>query len=375
MSQSIFTSHTSAGDAAEAARELTSGFADADIAVAAFFCAPDHDIAAVGEQLVEALPDAQVIGCTTAGEFTGTASSTDGVSLFALSADAVADASAALIEFGDDVAADVEQAADAVADELGVSLREASADEYIGFVLIDGLSGKEEAVNRALGNVAPTLNFVGGSAGDNLAFEKTEVFCNGKSSASAAVILLAHMSAPFEVVKSCSFEPTDASLTITKADEDQRIVWEFDGKPAVEAYAEAVGVAPDAIDSSVFMSSPVGLMLGDEPWIRSPQQAVDGGGIKFYCSIKEGMQVSVMRSTDLVGETQTHVAQACDRLDGEPAGILAFNCILRRLELDADDAHEAFRESFPAPVAGFHTYGESWLGHINQTLTAVVFGG
>ena len=26
------------------------------------------------------------------------------------------------------------------------------------------------------------------------------------------------------------------------------------------------------------------------------------------------------------------------------------------------------------PAAGFHTYGESWLGHMNQTLTGIVFG-
>jgi hypothetical protein len=26
------------------------------------------------------------------------------------------------------------------------------------------------------------------------------------------------------------------------------------------------------------------------------------------------------------------------------------------------------------PAAGFHTYGESWLGHMNYSLTGLVFG-
>jgi hypothetical protein len=40
-------------------------------------------------------------------------------------------------------------------------------------VLIDGLHGDEEVVNERLGNAAPLLNVVGGSAADDLAFQRT----------------------------------------------------------------------------------------------------------------------------------------------------------------------------------------------------------
>jgi hypothetical protein len=52
-----------------------------------------------------------------------------------------------------------------------------------------------------------------------------------------------------------------------------------------------------------------------------------------------------------------------------------FTCILRRPGLDATGQGQAFVEGLGGiPAGGFHAYGESWLGHVNQTLTAVVFG-
>jgi hypothetical protein len=57
------------------------------------------------------------------------------------------------------------------------------------------------------------------------------------------------------------------------------------------------------------------------------------------------------------------------------SGGLAFNCILRRLDMDAQSLHAPFLRTFEGlQCAGFHTYGESYLGHINQTLTSVLMG-
>lgn len=77
----------------------------------------------------------------------------------------------------------------------------------------------------------------------------------------------------------------------------------------------------------------------------------------------------------LVGETETALRRAVDELGGEASDAVMFNCILRRLELDATKQGDAFVRALGGiPTAGFHTYGESWLGHINQTLTGIVFG-
>jgi hypothetical protein len=52
-----------------------------------------------------------------------------------------------------------------------------------------------------------------------------------------------------------------------------------------------------------------------------------------------------------------------------------FNRILRRLEIDQKNLGDRFVDALAdIPTAGFPTYGESWLGHINRTLTAVLFG-
>ncbi|MBD0319691.1 MAG: FIST C-terminal domain-containing protein [Gemmatimonadetes bacterium] len=374
MTQRPISAHTAHAGTAEAAEDLASQLAAADPRVIVFFCSAAHDGAALSGALWERFPHAEVIGCTTAGEFTERARGESGVSAMALGGERVVACSARLARFEGGVQGAIQAAADEIAGDLGVDLRTADPSRFAGVVLVEGLRGREEAANHALGMAAPSLEFVGGSAGDNLAFQSTRVFCNGEESDDGAALLLMEMAVPFVVAMTCSFEPGDAVFTITRADAANRVVYEVNGRPVLEAYAEAAGVDPAKLDTAVFMRHPWGMMLDDEAWIRSPQQALPDGGLKFYCEIEEGMELHLMRGTDLVGETDAALRRAAAGLGGRIGGALVFNCILRRLELDAEDAHEPFLRIFSGfPAAGFHTYGESYLGHINQTCTGLVF--
>jgi hypothetical protein len=133
-------------------------------------------------------------------------------------------------------------------------------------------------------------------------------------------------------------------------------------------------VGVEALRSEIFMAHPLGVMIEGKPWIRSPR-AVTEAGVAFYCQILEGMELAVMEPTDLVGETASALGEGAHALGDHVAGGVMFNCILRRLEIDATGSSQAFVQALGGtPTVGFHTYGESWLGHVNQTLTGVLFG-
>jgi hypothetical protein len=338
------------------------------------FASVAHDDRLLASTIGERYPRAQVIGCTSAGEFAEREGSVGGVSAIALPSTTARAAYATLAHFERGTEAGIRDAMARLGNMIGTEPRSLDPKRWVGVVLFDGLHMQEEAANDALGVAAPQLVFVGGSAGDDLQFTETRVFHEGQHTDHGAVLMLLDMAVPFTIVKTCSFEPTEHKFTITRADEANRVVHELDGRPALEVYAKAAGTTPARLDAAVFMTHPVGMMLDGDPWIRSPQQGLPNGGLKFYCQITEGSEVHLMRSTDLVGQTREAIARATQEVGGRAGGIIAFNCILRRLELDARGAHAAFRAAFAGvPTAGFHTYGESYLGHMNQTCTALVF--
>ncbi len=368
--RSAFTHEKNANAVVDA---LAAQFGDTQPKAIVFFCSHHHDGAAISGALKKRYGAADVIGCTTAGEFNDSRTGTDGVSAIALGGEKVKRAAGALAKFGGSVDGGVKEALGRIGQSLGLDPREADPKQFVGIVLVEGLRGKEEEANEALGNAAPQLSFVGGSAGDNLEFKETRVFCNGEASNDGAALLLLEAAVPFTVAKTCSFEPTGKKFKVTKADVPNRVIYELDGKPVTQVYADAVGVSPEKLDGNVFMSHPVGLMIDQKPWIRSPQRVLPDGGLKFYCRVLEGMEIHLMRSTDLVGDTKGCLEGVRQELGGLSGG-LTFNCILRRLELDAKKLHEPFLASLKGlQTAGFHTYGESWLGHINQTFTALLF--
>lgn len=325
--------------------------------------------------LAAAFPDTAIMGCSTAGEFTDRVTGAGGISAVALPSGLATGALATLGDLSDDIAAGTEAAVAELEASLTVPLRDLDPAGHLGFVLIDGLHRAEETVHEVLGNAAPLLDVVGGSAGDDLAFQETWVAVGDRISRRGMALMVCRVAVPFQVVKTCSFVPTGRILRITDADVERRIVRAFDGRPAAEAYAEAVGVGVENLDETVWMNHPLGLMIGGQPWIRSPQAVTPEGHVVFYAQILPGTEVQVMEGTDLIRDTHEAIAEARLALGGHASGAVMFNCILRRLETDARGTSEAFLRAFDdLPLAGFHTYGESWIGHVNQTLTGVVFG-
>ena len=201
-------------------------------------------------------------------------------------------------------------------------------------------------------------------------FSKTFVSANGKTYSNAAALALIKPAKGFSIIKTQSFKPLDKKLTATKVNEAAREVIEFNNKPAADEYASAVNKPVDKA-SEDFMKHPVGLMLDGEPYVRSPQQ-IKNSSVIFYCNILEGMELSVLESTNIVEDTKNAV-NAKKRELGEISGIINFNCILRTLELEQLKKTGEYAEIFKSiPTIGFSTYGEQYLGHINQTATMLV---
>lgn len=159
----------------------------------------------------------------------------------------------------------------------------------------------------------------------------------------------------------------------TKVDEAKRQVIEFNNEPATVAYAKALGVNEAELADLVF-KNPVGLIFNEtEPFVRSPR-VIEGTAINFYCAIKQDVPLKLLNSGNIVDDTAVALAEMTKKHDGLK-GIINFNCILRTLDLKNSNQTAAYGQLFDkVPTVGFSTYGESYIAHINQTATMVLFG-
>jgi hypothetical protein len=369
------TAYSSLTDTVLAVGEVIAELGVVDAAAVIFFVSPVHDCHLVAARLAERFPGIPTIGCTTSGEFDQTRMGNGGIAAVALPATIVNRAASALATFDRGVDAGLREAAHSLEEQLGLTLRDADPERYVGLVLIDGMHAADEQVNEVLGNLAPLLSFVGGTAGDDLKFVETRVFNAATGTTHGAALMLLDLASPYAIIRTCSFEPVGHTFCITDAEPAQRIVWAIDGRPAVEVFAEAVDVTVSDLCPEVFAAHPVGLMVDGEPWIRCIQTVVDGRGLKLACQILVGMEVELMRHTNLLDGTATAIGKAVEQVGGAVSGAVLFDCAYRKLQVEASNLEKPYIALLSGiPAAGFHTYGESWLGHMNYTLTGLIFG-
>ena len=369
--RSAYTAHTSSADAA---RELLAGLDGADPRVVVFFAGIEHDGALLGRALEQRFPGACVLGCSGNGAFGDQGHGTTGASALAISGAQVGACAAVMVDVGGDISAGMRQGARQLSARLGRPLRELDPTRWAGLALLEGARGREEQINAALGDVAPFLPFVGGSAGDNITFTATWTWADGQLARDGTALLVAEMRGPFRVLKTCNFEPTERSVVVTRADPSRRLIYELDGEPAVPYYARAIGAEPDLLGFPQFMTHPLGLMIEGEPWLRSPAGRA-GDALFLACAAVEGARLHFMRATGLVDDTRAALARVRAEHGGQVRGAVLFNCAYRMIEAQLSGVEEPYHATLSQLVhIGVQSNGESYLGHINQTLTGLVFG-
>ncbi len=335
-----------------------------------YFASPRHDPHELARQMNDAFAPAAVFGCTTAGELANTRMLKGSVVAMALNSNIIEDVRVTVIPDLAD-AEGVNAAFSEFEEYFKTPMRDMDFQKYVGIILFDGLAGAEERTMEAIGDLTRVL-FIGGSAGDDQKFAATYVAANGVASSNAAVLALMRPAVKFDFIKTQSFRILEKHLVPTKINEATREVCEFNGRPAVDAYAEAVGCRPDEI-ASRFMINPFGLVVGhDDVFVRSPCRA-EGKSICLFCHVKAGMDLALLESTNIIVDTKVALERKKMEL-GRISAIINFHCILRTLELEQKGLTEEYGRIFTGvPTIGFSTYGEEFIGHINQTSTMLVF--
>lgn len=372
---SIRRAQSRAADARQAVREFHAAVAQPDTALVLFFCSSDHDLHAVAEEMRSCFGDLPVLGCTTAGEI-GPAGylrrSLSGLSLgardFAVANGRVEDLAALRLVDG-------QRLTRRLVNRLGEQVPRVDAGNTFGLLLIDGLSGREEPVAHALQCGLGHIPLIGGSAGDDLHFQRSQVYADGAFRSGCAQLVLVSTALPFRVFKSQHFSPGEQRMVVTSADPALRLVHEIDGLPAGARYAQLLGLDPATLGPGSFAEWPVAVMMGGGSYVRAIRSHNPDGSLSFFSAIDEGL---VLRAAH--GEcTLENLARSFESLRrdlGELQLTLACDCILRTLELERAGRKEEAADFLRRQRAvGFSSYGEQYLGvHVNQTLTGVAIG-
>jgi len=371
------------------AKDVRSGLGDAAPQLLVVFGSTEQPLGELLARLQAEFPEAALLGCSTAGEFTQRQEANASVSVFALAGD---------YRVHTGLGAGLKESPDAA---VGSAIR-ALPSKVEGYphrtvvLLIDGLAGMgEEATLLAATLLGPDVPIAGAAAGDDWKVKSTVVGCGGRAIVDGVAVAMIHSKKPLGIGVAHGHRPFSDVLKITKA--QGNVVHEIDGRPAWEVWAEKTrpealkdGIDPDKLVTAgeslqYFARFEAGVAVGKEFKIRPPFFRIPDGSLGFSCGIVEGTEFRLMRSDpELQLESAREAARrARGQLGDQPiAGALVFDCACRKVLLQ-DGFFSAVQaissELGDAKVAGFESYGEIALnqqdfsGFHNATTVLLAF--
>lgn len=376
MTTDFGTGLSSSSDSTRAAREAVhQAFDTMDgdaVDFAVVFMSSEHDYESVVEVVRTETDDAELLGASTAGEFTEEGPETGSVAVALVASDDMK----LHTSLGTNLSENPERTV-----KKAVRKFPEDSDEYpyrMGIHLHDGLLGQGEELVLYAYQQYP-MDYAGGSAGDDLNLEETVVAVNDTVVSDAVALGMIASKKPFGQAVDHGHEPISEGFQVTKA--EGSVVHELDGQPAYEVWKDAVRdivredhgyeiddlTAEDQEFSMALTRFEMGIKTGPEQFkVRWPGlTTTEDGSLTFATKIPEGTKLYVMDSDpeEQIETARSVCSQALNtsrQRDSNPVGALVFDCFCQAAIL-GDDFHksiEAMSEELEIPLAGFETYGE-----------------
>lgn len=271
-------------DPEQAASDLHRALNDAQLRLVVFYCPSDYDLPALATAMKARFGDANVIGCTTAGEITPQGYLTGSVTGFSLAGDEIEAVSQPipLDPFdSEDCSIEVQKAFSRLTGKHSTP----DAANSFAFLLVDGLSMQEEMVVSCMHQGLHGMDLIGGSAADDTRFEATHLYFDGRFHRNVALLTLVRTTLPFMAFRTQHFVESDKRMVVTRADPGRRIVSEINGKPAAREFARLVGLDVTELTPMIFSTHPVVVRVGGQYFVRSIARVNADDSLTFFCAI------------------------------------------------------------------------------------------
>ncbi len=354
------------------------------------FSSSEYEYEAVSSGVRRVTGDAQLLGASTAGEFTDGATEEGSVAVTVIRSEEM--------EFytglGRGLSDNIESAVEGAAADIPEPAEK--FPHRVGINLHDGLVGRGEEIAMLAYQQFP-IPFAGGSAGDDLALSETVVFRDDDVETDAVALAVIASEKPLSLAVEHGHKPISEPLKAT--DVEGNVVNELNDRPAFDVYAEKIaetaeetyGIDPTEVDpddpefSELLTQFEFGIDTGGEEYkVRwAGPTPDDSGPLHFATTIPERTELTVMHSpkTEQIESARTAAKQAEQTLDGPAAGAVVFDCVCRAaiLQDEFEEAVEAIADQLDVPLAGFETYGEICMqegemrGYHNTTSSILLF--
>ena len=343
-----------------------------------FMAAINYDFQLLSQKMKEKFPNSEVIGTSTAGEFTAQGF-TEGSIVLTTMYDSGTKVKGVFIDCGSKYPLAYKPDIENALKSCGIGIADSNSHKNaFALEFTNAVYNAEESILSTFYSIIKNDNFplAGATAGFTGNTPKSFVSYNGSVTQDGAVMLFVKTRCRFDIRQEDIFNTTGKRVFVTKSETMKREIQTFNGRAAATVYVEQLGVSESEAAKMTF-ENPFGRYINGSIHIVALADLTPARTITTFARVTPNISLELM-----------HIGDALQKADDTCSGILKaiphpkftilMTCITRTLYFDRSGMKSTiinkYKSAFPT-FCGMSCYGEQiGRAHCNQTLVSLVIG-